>query len=315
MDIRDTLKIPAAVLVSGIAFFIAGLVGDLVVRVSSPKNLAIRIEAPPPPPPVVAGPAAPVPSIAARLAKADVAAGEAFAAKGICAVCHSFNEGGKAVIGPNLYNVVGGPHAHMAGFAYSDGLKSLPGNWTYENLDAWLTKPAAVVPGTKMAFPGIADPQTRANVIAWLRTLSPDPVPLPEAKETAAAPAAAATGGGLPPVEPLLANADPKAGEAFAKTICLICHTVTEGGAAIIGPNLYNVVGGPHAHMAGYAYSTAMKSKTGPWTYAELNRWLYKPGEYAPGTKMAFPGIPDAQLRANVIAWLRSLSPDPVPLP
>ena len=54
---------------------------------------------------------------------------------------------------------------------------------------------------------------------------------------------------------PLLANADPKAGEAFAKTICLICHTVNEGGPAIIGPNLYNVVGGPHAHMAGYAYS------------------------------------------------------------
>ena len=58
-----------------------------------------------------------------------------------------------------------------------------------------------------------------------------------------------------------------------------------------------------------------MKGKSGPWTYEELNRWLYKPADYAPGTKMAFPGIPDAQLRANVIAWLRSLSPDPQPLP
>lgn len=313
MDIRDLSKIPAAVLVSGIAFFIAGLVSDLVVRVSTPKQVAFRVEPPPPPapPPAAGAPIAPVPSIAARLAKADVAAGEAYAAKGICAVCHSFTEGGKAVIGPNLYNVVGGPRAHMAGFAYSDGMKAKAGNWTFEDLDTWLAKPSAFVSGTKMAFPGIPDPQTRANVIAWMRTLSPSPVPLP----AVTAVAAEAKPAGLPPVEPLLANADAKAGEAFAKTICLICHTVTEGGPAIIGPNLYNVVGGPHAHMAGYAYSPAMKGKTGPWTYEELNRWLYKPNEYAPGTKMAFPGIPDAQLRANVIAWLRSLSPDPVPLP
>jgi cytochrome c len=67
--------------------------------------------------------------------------------------------------------------------------------------------------------------------------------------------------------------------------------------------------------MEGFAYSDAMKAKTGPWTYEELNRWLYKPAAYAPGTKMAFPGIPDAQLRANVIAWLRSLSAEPQPLP
>ncbi len=313
MDIRDLLKIPAAVVVSGITFFVAGLVGDLVVPVSVPKKLAILVEPPPPPPPPTTGPAQPVASIAARLAKADVAAGQAFAAKGICSVCHSFNEGGKAIIGPNLYNVVGGPHAHMAGYPYSEGMKNKPGNWTYEALDEWLTKPSAYVPGTKMTFPGISDPQTRANVIAFLRTLSPDPVPLPEVTETVAP--AAAKSAALPPLEPLLANADPKAGEAFAKTICVICHSVNEGGPAIIGPNLYNVVGGPHAHMAGYAYSAAMKSKTGPWTYEELNKWLYKPAEYAPGTKMAFPGIPDAQLRANVIAWLRTLSPDPMPLP
>ncbi len=311
MDIRDLSKIPAAVLVSGIVFFVAGLVSDLVVHVSVPNQLAIRIEEPPPPPPPP-GAAEPVASIAVRLAKANVAAGEAFAAKGICAVCHSFDEGGKAKVGPNLYNVVGGPHAHMAGFPYSDGMKAKAGNWTFEELDTWLTKPSAYVPGTKMTFPGIPDPQTRANVIAWLRTLSHDPVPLPEVTE--AAPGAAGPAA-LPPVGPMLASADPKAGEAFAKTICLICHTVNEGGPAIIGPNLYNVVGGPHAHMTGYAYSAAMKGKSGPWNYEELNRWLYKPSEYAPGTKMAFPGIPNAQLRANVIAWLRSLSPDPQPLP
>ena len=311
MGIREVNKIAAAVLVSGIAFFVAGLIGDMVVRVSPLKQLAIKIEAPPPPAPVAAGPAV-TPSIAARLAKADPAAGEAFAKK-VCGICHTFTEGGKAVIGPNLYNVVGGPHAQMAGFAYSDGLKALSGDWSFEELDAWLTKPSSVVAGTKMAFPGIPDPQLRANVIAWLRTLSATPVALPEVKETAL-PAAAAPGE-LPPVGPLLAKADPKAGEAFAKTICLICHTATEGGKAVIGPNLYDVVGAPHGHMAGFVYSAALKAKPGPWTYDELNNWLYKPAQYAPGTKMAFPGIPDAQLRANVIAWLRSLSADPQPLP
>ena len=251
-----------------------------------------------------------VPSIAARLAKADPAAGEAFAKK-VCGICHTFAEGGKAVVGPNLYNVVGGPHAHMAGFNYSDGMKAKAGNWTFEDLDSWLTKPSAYVSGTRMTFPGLPDAQMRANVIAFLRSLSPDPVPLPPVTEEAAP----TKTGELPALAPLLAKADPKAGEAFAKTICLICHTANEGGRAVVGPNLYNVVGGPHAHMEGFAYSAAMKSKTGPWSYEELNRWLYKPAEYAPGTKMAFPGIPDAQLRANVIAWLRSLSADPQPLP
>ncbi len=310
MDIREINKFAAAVLVSGIVFFIAGLVGDLVVRVPPQKQLAIKIEPPPPPPPPSAGPAEQVPSIAARLAKADPAAGEAFAKK-ICGICHTFTDGGKAVVGPNLYNVVGGPHAHMAGFNYSDGMKSKAGNWTFEDLDAWLTKPSAYVPGTRMTFPGLPDAQMRANVIAFLRSLSAEPVPLPPVTQEAAP----ARTGELPALAPLLAKADPKAGEAFAKTICMICHTVNEGGRSIIGPNLYNVVGGPHAHMQGFLYSEAMKAKTGPWTYEDLNRWLYKPAEYAPGTKMAFPGIPDAQLRANVIAWLRSLSAEPQPLP
>lgn len=309
MDIREINKFAAAVLVSGIVFFIAGLVGDLVVRVPPQKQLAIRIEPPPPPPPT-AGPAEQVASIAARLAKADPAAGEAFAKK-ICVACHTFAEGGKAIVGPNLYNVVGAPHAHMAGFNYSEGMRARTGNWTFEELDAWLTKPSSVVPGTRMAFPGIPDPQLRANVIAWLRTLSAQPVPLPAVTEEAPPPRA----GELPALAPLLAKADPKAGEAFAKTICLICHTANEGGPARVGPNLYNVVGAPHAHAEGFAYSAALKGKTGPWTYDDLNRWLYKPAEYAPGTKMAFPGIPDAQLRANVIAWLRSLSATPQPLP
>jgi cytochrome c len=75
------------------------------------------------------------------------------------------------------------------------------------------------------------------------------------------------------------------------------------------------VVGGPHAHMVGFAYSAGMKAKEGPWTYAELNQWLTKPSAYVPGTKMSFAGIADPKERADLIAYLRSLSANPMPLP
>ena len=77
------------------------------------------------------------------------------------------------------------------------------------------------------------------------------------------------------PIAPLLASADPAAGESLAKKLCVACHTFNEGGKAGVGPNLYGVVGGPHAHMEGFNYSDAMKAKqAGPWTFDELNEWL-----------------------------------------
>lgn len=82
-----------------------------------------------------------------------------------------------------------------------------------------------------------------------------------------------------------------------------------------MGPNLYGVVGAPHGHMQGFDYSSALKGKTGPWTFDELNEWLTKPSAYAPGTKMTFGGDPHEKERAEIIVFLRSLSPSPVPLP
>jgi cytochrome c len=118
-----------------------------------------------------------------------------------------------------------------------------------------------------------------------------------------------------PPIAQQLANADLAAGESYAKRVCAACHSLEEGGKAIVGPNLYGVVGGPHAHMQGFNYSEALKARQGPWTYDELNAWLTKPSDYAPGTRMAFPGIKNEKQRIDVIAYLRTLSHNAEPLP
>lgn len=112
----------------------------------------------------------------------------------------------------------------------------------------------------------------------------------------------------------LLAQADAAAGEkAFAK--CTACHSIAKGGANGIGPNLYGIVGKPHASVAGFDYSSALKGTSGPWSFDALNEWLTNPAGYAAGTKMTFAGIKKPEERANVIAYLNSMSDSPQPLP
>ena len=118
----------------------------------------------------------------------------------------------------------------------------------------------------------------------------------------------------LDPVEPLLAAADVKNGENIAKK-CLQCHSFEKGAAAKVGPNLYNIVMNKFGHMEGYAYSDALKSKTGQWTFENLNAFLHKPKEFIPGTKMAFVGIQKVKDRADLIAYLHTLSDNPFALP
>ncbi|HQS12320.1 MAG: cytochrome c family protein [Sphingomonadales bacterium 35-56-22] len=139
-----------------------------------------------------AGGAAAVP-IATLLATADIAKGEAVFKK--CAACHTIAQGGPNGIGPNLWAAMGKPHGHVAGFSYSDALKSVPGNWDFEGMDKWLANPKKYAPGTKMTFAGLGNPEERANLIAYLNAQGSNlPLPPPPAADAAAPAADAATG-------------------------------------------------------------------------------------------------------------------------
>jgi cytochrome c len=116
------------------------------------------------------------------------------------------------------------------------------------------------------------------------------------------------------PIAQLLASADIKKGENSAKK-CLACHTFEKGGPNRLGPNLWGVVGRPRASEAGFNYSAAMKAKTGDWTIDDLNHFLTSPKGFVPGTNMGFAGVPRGSERADLIAYLNSLSDSPKPLP
>jgi len=136
------------------------------------------------------------------------------------------------------------------------------------------------------------------------------PVYLPAGAETAAAaPAAGQVAAAAPePIAPLLAKADPKKGEALTK-VCTACHTFDKGGANRVGPNLFGVIDtGIGEERGGYQFSAALQAHKGDkWDADKLNQWLWKPQSLIKGTKMTFAGMPKAQDRADVIAYLGSL--------
>jgi cytochrome c len=130
------------------------------------------------------------------------------------------------------------------------------------------------------------------------------------ASGTAAAPVAEV----MPDWGTVLPTADAAAGKTVSVK-CEQCHDLSKGGPNKIGPNLYEVVDRPRATHPGFDYSGAMKSKSDPWTYDELFKYLKSPQSYVPGTKMTFAGLPREQDRINLIAYLRSNADTPAPIP
>lgn len=179
MSSMEFNKLSGAVLLGGLIAMMSGFIADVLVEPEHLEQNAYVVDtsAVTAAAPAEEGPAEPEP-IAPLLAAADPAAGER--ASRACASCHSFEKGGANKVGPNLWGVVGGPHGHMEGFAYSSAIKDMPGNWDYEALNHFLLNPKAYAPGTKMNFAGIKKAEDRANLIAWLRTQADEPAPLPQ---------------------------------------------------------------------------------------------------------------------------------------
>jgi cytochrome c len=353
MSSLETNKIVGAVLVAGMALLVTHIVADKLVEPHAIHAAAVTM--PEGETGGTAEPAAPavVEPVSGLLTAADPAKGAELFKK--CGACHTADKGGEAKVGPNLWGIVGNKHGHMEGYAYSDAIKAMADKeWTYEELNAFLASPKTHIPGTKMTFPGLKKVEDRASVIAYLRTMADTPVPLPDqaaidaatAAPAAAAPATAeaaaaapATDAAAATAEPaaaepapaatetaaapagggdlaaLLAAADPAQGQTVAKK-CAACHNFEKGGPNKVGPNLWDIVGAKHAHKGDYSYSDAIKGMADKeWSYAELDAFLTAPKAYAPGTKMTFPGIKKPEDRAAVIAYLRSLSDSPKPLP
>lgn len=199
-------SIAGAVLASVLGVIGVGIAADSIVHSSYPEKAGLQ--------PAVedagagGGPAAPAgPPDFGRLF-ADPAAIEDMVARGQrlsaqCSSCHTFDAGGPNRIGPNLHDVFGRQAASHAGFEYSDAMHAHDVQWSYLTLNEFLTSPGSVVRGTKMAFAGIRRDEDRVAVIAYLRSISPNSVPLP-APLPEAAPAeegAPTEAGGAAPAE------------------------------------------------------------------------------------------------------------------
>jgi len=174
-------KICAAVLLAGIIAMVAGFVAEGLYQPETEletRGYSIDV-----PEVAVAGgvavEAAPV-DILQFLGAADLEAGKKFSKK--CTACHSFDKGGANKVGPALWATVGRDIASSDGYAYSDALLAKEGKWGFQQLSEFLTKPKKWAKGTKMVYAGIKKPEHRANLIAYLNSLSASPLPVPAVK-------------------------------------------------------------------------------------------------------------------------------------
>lgn len=161
-------KIMAALLIALLVALVASLIASMAVR---PKMLAKNIYVVNVPNQLAATASAePVKQdIKDFIAKADLEAGKTVARK--CQQCHDLTKDGKNRIGPVLWNIVGMPKHQRTDYPYSSAAMAEKGVWAVEDLDAYLTKPSAYTPGTRMSFVGLNKIEDRANVIAYLKTL------------------------------------------------------------------------------------------------------------------------------------------------
>ena len=180
MDPFELNKIIAAILMVALIIIGIGKLSDIIFYVEKPKTpgYAVKVEKT-----AVATTKSEQDTtekkidIAALMAMGDIATGEKVFKK--CAACHSIIKGGKNNIGPALYNVVGRKVGVVSDYKYSSALTKYGKEWTFEELNGYLIKPAKWIKGTKMAFAGLRKEKDRASVILYLNQNTDSPLPLP----------------------------------------------------------------------------------------------------------------------------------------
>ncbi|MEP6565983.1 MAG: cytochrome c family protein [Mesorhizobium sp.] len=218
MDSFEINKLIGGLLGTCFVVFSVGLVSNALFASPAPEKPGFAIEATEPAEGGAAAPAVAEKPIADLLATASAEQGAAIFKK--CQACHSGEKGGPNKVGPDLWDIVDRPVASHEGFAYSAGMKEYSKGgtekWTYENINHFITSPKKDVKGTAMGFAGLPKEEDRANVIAYLRTLSDNPKPLPTPGAAADATAPAKPAEGAAPAKPAEAAAPAKPAEGAA---------------------------------------------------------------------------------------------------
>ena len=179
MDSFEINKIVAAVLMVALLVIGIGKLSDVIFHVEKPEKpgYAVDVEEATTVSTSTKASVEEKVDIAALMAMGDVTIGEKVFKK--CAACHSIVKGGKNNIGPALYNVVGRKTGVVSDYKYSKALASYDKEWTFEELNGYLIKPAKWIKGTKMAFAGLRKEKDRASVIKYLNQNSDNPLTLP----------------------------------------------------------------------------------------------------------------------------------------
>ena len=179
MDSFEINKIIAAVLMVALLVIGIGKLSDIIFYVKKPEKPGYVVEIDEVVTATVSSDAGEIEKvdIAALMAMGDIVSGEKIFKK--CAACHSINKGGKNNIGPALYNVVGRKVGGVSDYKYSKALMTYDKEWSFEELNGFLIKPAKWIKGTKMAYAGLRKEKDRASVIKYLNENSDNPLPLP----------------------------------------------------------------------------------------------------------------------------------------
>lgn len=182
MDSFEINKIAGGVLAALLLLFGSKTLMDVVASEHKPTKAgwALPVTASPDASATPAAPAAPfnAAEVVALLPKASADGGQDVFKR--CLQCHTQDKGGKNLVGPNLYGVVGRKLAAGAGFPYSEALKASGGEWSWEKLAVYLHDPKVAIPGNKMAFNGVKDNAELADLLIYMRKLSDTPAPLPK---------------------------------------------------------------------------------------------------------------------------------------